>query len=503
MMQSGPFSVHWSAVHTLSRGQRYAGYRLLIGLGVLGSTLIYAGISGQAILLLVPYFEIAVFTLLIFLVQLAWYSRQAPTSRALWAQVALDVALVSWLVALTGGLTSLGAFLYFPTIVAAPFLLPGPSALWTAGLCTLGCVIGGAIGGPGNPMLLAYELALRVLAFFLVGMIMDSYVRRFRRLEEEHNTVLDQVRAGVLSADQRGIIRGLNPAASAMLGEVEGRPLAEVLPAMGARTTWEETVGAITLVCSRAPLPEGAIVLLDDVTELYRMREQSAREERLAAVGRLAASVAHEIRNPLASLSGCLQMLAEDPDNQLAALALNEAGRLNRLVEDFLQTARAPALRPVPTGMEQLIREVIRAFEVDPRFAGRVRIAASLDPVQLNVDPDRIRQVLSNLLTNAAQAMPDGGAVHIELRDATIIEGLQMGVHLRVRDEGAGIPAEDLHRIFDPFFTTRSGGTGLGLALVDQIVRGHGGHITASRLPTRGMEFHIWLPHAQGDAHAG
>ena len=488
-------STGWRAIGALSRGHRYAGYRLLIGLGVLSSTVLYAVLSGQPIVQLVPYFEVSGLTLLVFLAQLAWYSRQSPTRRSLWVQVCIDVALVSWLVALTGGLTSLGAFLYFPTIVAAPFLLPGPSALWTAGISTLGCVIAGAIGGPGSPLLLAYELALRVLAFFLVGMIMDSYVRRFRRLEEEHSTVLDQVRAGVVATDQAGIIRSLNPAAEGMLGEVLGRPLASVLPAMGERTTWEESRGPVTFVCSRARLPDGGIVLLDDVTELYRMREQSAREERLAAVGRLAASVAHEIRNPLASLSGCLQMLAEDPGNQLAALALNEAGRLNRLVEDFLQTARAPVLRPMPTGLEQLIREAIRAFEADPRFRGQVQIRASLDPVRIQIDPDRIRQVLWNLLSNAAQAMPAGGTIHIELRDSTMIEGFQMGVHLRVRDEGVGVPAEDLNRIFDPFFTTRSGGTGLGLSLVDQIIRGHGGHVTASRLPERGMEFHIWLPH--------
>jgi two-component system sensor histidine kinase PilS (NtrC family) len=473
---------------------RYAGYRLLIGLGVLAATLVYSALGGVAVQELWPYFEVAAVTFGFFLLQLIWFRNLGASNRFLWVQVCLDVALVSALIGLTGGLTSLAAFLYFPTIVAAPFLLPGASALWTAGICTLGCLGAAYLGGTGNPLVLVYEVVLRVLAFFLVGMIMDSYVRRYRQLQQEHSTVLDRLRAGVVSTDKNRIIRSLNPAAEVMLGEVLGQPIQQVLSHIQDAPTWEEHREKAVYVCSQAQLPDGLVVVLDDVTELYRTRERADRDERLVAVGRLAASVAHEIRNPLASLSGCLQMIVEDRNDRIAALALEDVGRLNRLVEDFLQTARAPVLRPINTQLDKLVQEVGESFAQGPQAQQVAEVFLNTIPVQMAVDPDRLRQVLWNLLSNAAQAMPDGGRIEVELRPVPHLEGVQEGVELRIRDEGIGIPPADLPRIFDPFFTTRSGGTGLGLALVDQIIRGHGGHITASRRPERGMEFHIWLP---------
>lgn len=478
----------------LSGAQRYTGYRLAIGLGVLGFTAANAWFSGP-VSEWIPFFEVSTVTLMVFLVQLAWYSRRPPTSTSLYVQVALDVALVSWLVSLTGGTGSLLAFLYFPVIAAAPFLLPGPAALWAAVFASIGCTLAGFLSGPFNPLVLAYELSLRLLAFFLVGMIMDSYVRLYRRLEVEHATVLDQVGAGVLATDEKENVRALNPAAIRMLGDVVGQPLARLFPERANQVIWEERRKGAMYVCSQAALPQGGwVVVMDDVTELYRMREKSVRQERFAAVGRLAASVAHEIRNPLASLSGCLQMLAEDQNNRLATLALEEAQRLNRLVEDFLQTARAPVLRPQRTDLSRLLSSVTETFSRDPRYSERVQVSLEAEEASAMLDPDRIRQVLWNLLINAAQAMPEGGRIQLVSRPSPALEGIPDGLDLWIRDEGTGVSPEDLIKIFDPFYSTRSGGTGLGLALVEQIISGHGGHITASRRPERGTEFHIWLP---------
>jgi two-component system sensor histidine kinase PilS (NtrC family) len=467
---------------------------LLIGLGVLGFTVANAWYSA-AVGEWLPFFEVSTVTLAVFLLQFGWWSFRSPTQVSLYLQVALDVGLVSWLVKLTGGTESLLAFLYFPVIAAAPFLLPGAAALWTAGLSSMGCIAAVFLAAPTNPLDLAYGLSLRLLAFFLVGMIMDSYVRLYRRLEVEHATVLDQVGTGVLTADEKGVIRSLNPAAVRMLGEASGSTLETLFPGRGKQSTWEETRKKAMYVCSQAALPQGGwVVVVDDVTELYRMREKSARQERFAAVGRLAASVAHEIRNPLASLSGCLQMLAEDRENRLASLALEEAQRLNRLVEDFLQTARAPVVKPRPTDLPELLSSVVDTFSQDPRYAQTVQVQLEAETAAAVLDPDRIRQVLWNLLINAAQAMPEGGRIQVVSRPSPALEGIPDGVDLWIRDEGTGVPPEDLVRIFDPFYSSRSGGTGLGLALVDQIVGGHGGHITASRRPERGTEFHIWLP---------
>ncbi|HND28650.1 MAG TPA: ATP-binding protein [Myxococcota bacterium] len=478
----------------LSALQRYSGYRLLVGLGVLAVTSAYSGLGGVSFRQLLPYFEISLAALLIFLLTQVWYDRRPAKALDLYGQVALDVFGVSMLVYLSGSGSSLVAFLYFPVIAASPFLIPGAAALWTGLMASVGYALTVWALGPTNLVLLVYELVLRLLAFFLVALIMDSYVRRYRRLEVEHATVLDQVRAGVLSTDAQERVRDMNPAAKQMMGGVLGMTLGELFPRRGGGATWEEQRGIKVYVCSQAPLPQGGwVVVMDDVTELYRAREKSLRQERFAAVGRLAASVAHEIRNPLASMSGYLQMLAEDVDNRLAHLALEDARRLNRLVEDFLQTARAPVLRRSYQDLAELARDVVEAFRLDPRGAA-VQVELITLPSPAKIDPDRIRQVLVNLLSNAAQAMPSGGTVQLQVQPSMAVEGVPEGVDIWVRDEGVGVAREDLRRIFDPFYTTRAGGTGLGLAVVEQILSGHGGHVTASRRPERGMAFHLWLP---------
>ncbi|HNC96749.1 MAG TPA: ATP-binding protein, partial [Myxococcota bacterium] len=158
-----------------------------------------------------------------------------------------------------------------------------------------------------------------------------------------------------------------------------------------------------------------------------------------------------------------------------------------------LQTARAPVLRRSYQDLAELARDVVEAFRLDPRGAA-VQVELITLPSPAKIDPDRIRQVLVNLLSNAAQAMPSGGTVQLQVQPSMAVEGVPEGVDIWVRDEGVGVAREDLRRIFDPFYTTRAGGTGLGLAVVEQILSGHGGHVTASRRPERGMAFHLWLP---------
>jgi signal transduction histidine kinase len=218
------------------------------------------------------------------------------------------------------------------------------------------------------------------------------------------------------------------------------------------------------------------------------MREQAAKDERFAAMGRLAAAVAHEIRNPLASLSGCLQLLTEDSQNRPARLALQEANRLNRLVDDFLHATSLPGLHREELDIAALAQEVVESVQLDPRINGRIQIKLSTRPVHARLDGDRLKQVLWNLLLNAAQAMPGGG-------DAEVRVGSQEnGVQIQVLDSGKGVPEGDLERIFDPFYTTRAGGSGIGLAVVEQIVRVHGGTVKALPRNPQGTCISLWLP---------
>jgi signal transduction histidine kinase len=299
------------------------------------------------------------------------------------------------------------------------------------------------------------------------------------------------VRAGVLTTNAEDIITSVNPSGRMLVGDVRGQRLGHVFQGGIHHRTWEESRDdARKWVCSQAPFQDGGrVVVVEDVTELWEMRERAQRDERMVAVGKLSAGLAHEIRNPLASLSGLLQLIAEDSNSREVQLALAEAGRLNRLVEDFLQAARTPTIRRVTTRVDEVAAQTAVAFGQDQRFAGRVRVQLATEAVTANIDPDRIRQVLWNLVLNAAQAMPQGGAIDLSVAPAN-----ETGVCIEVADRGVGIDPLDRERIFDPFYTRKNGGTGIGLALVDQVLRGHGGSIAVSERSGGGSTFRIWLP---------
>jgi two-component system sensor histidine kinase PilS (NtrC family) len=291
-------------------------------------------------------------------------------------------------------------------------------------------------------------------------------------------------------------VSSINPFAQHLLGEVLGRPLQTLFaaPPAGSTEHWEEErPDRQRWVWSRAALPDGgAVLLVHDVTELARMRDRAARDERLIAAGRLAASMAHEIRNPLASLSGALQLVREERPSRMINLAVSESERLNRLVENFLGLASQPRLRPQRTDVAVIAQEVCEAFGRDPRFASQTRATCVATPSVAEVDPDRVRQALWNLVLNGAQAMPGGGVVTVLVAVSKSTQG--EGVEVRVADEGVGIPDAHRERVFDPFYTTRTGGTGLGLAVVDQVVRAHGGNVAARARVGGGTEFVCWLP---------
>jgi signal transduction histidine kinase len=204
----------------------------------------------------------------------------------------------------------------------------------------------------------------------------------------------------------------------------------------------------------------------------------------------LAAAIAHEVRNPLASLSGAVQLLRrEQEDEPLHEIIHREVGRINSLVTDFLENTRLGVFNLQPADLATLVSEVVEAFSKDARYREIIRLVEEVDDLPLlDVDAERIRQVMWNLLLNAAQAMPSGGMIHIS--------AVQVGdrIRLMVADEGVGIPEADLQRIFDPFYTTRQGGTGLGLATVERVAREHGGSVWVRSEPGGGTAIAIWLP---------
>jgi two-component system sensor histidine kinase PilS (NtrC family) len=278
-------------------------------------------------------------------------------------------------------------------------------------------------------------------------------------------------------------------------------------------------LGLAAYVLRDAEQARGHVVIFQDVTEVVEMEGELRRSERLAAVGRLSASIAHEIRNPLAAISGSIQMLSRRMEalepageaRQLMDIVLRETDRLNRLVTDFLHYARPGPPRRESLRVAELIAEVGKMFEAARPEAVRLEVDVPAD-LSVSADAAQLRQVLWNLVLNACQAMPSGGRLRISARPAAEPEPQggsregrrevaekSCGVEISVADEGIGIAPEVMERIFDPFFTTRREGSGLGLATVHRIVEEHGGSIRVESAPGKGTSVRVRLP-GEGDS---
>ena len=232
--------------------------------------------------------------------------------------------------------------------------------------------------------------------------------------------------------------------------------------------------------------------------ELQDSFEHLKRADRLSAIGQLSASLAHEIRNPLASIEGSTDILeqphiSEEMRKEFLGVIRKESRRLNRLLTNLLDFARPRKPEMQVVDPCRLIESVTSLVAPTAERSGiKLERRAPTSPALVQCDPEQLKQVVLNLTINAVQAMEGGGSVELSV---TASNG---DVRISVRDEGPGIPAQDLEKIFDPFFTTKDGGTGLGLSVAHQIVTQHGGTITAEPNAVRGMTFSIVLPAKSG-----
>ncbi len=238
----------------------------------------------------------------------------------------------------------------------------------------------------------------------------------------------------------------------------------------------------------------GSLMFLRDLTEVRRLEAEVRRREKLAAVGNLAAGVAHELRNPLSSIKGYATYFggrfpAGSADREAAQVMVREVERLNRAIGDLIGLSRPTDIRPRLIGMRRLVEDTLRLIGQDAASRGvAVRFDASPSLPEVAIDPDRMRQVILNLCLNALEAMPDGGELSLSLQpDAEALR-------LEIRDSGMGIAPDALPHIFDPYFTTKGQGTGLGLATVHKIIEAHGGSISVASEPGQGAAFRILLP---------
>ena len=449
------------------------------------------------------------------------------------------------LVTLTGGTESLFLFTFSLTVLAASILLYRRGAMYVSAVAT-GLVVlivtREAMGwwlpsGPaeGERLRSVFLSGMtNVTAVFLVALLAGYLSEQLRaagqrlrfasadiealRALNEH--IITSIQSGLLSYTLDYHIIFINPAAARMTGLAGERVLyhdvSDLFPSLRERDhehperlrRWEEeyvrpdglrrVLGfSLSPLLDAGGLHQGWILIFQDLTPIRQMEQKIKRSEQLAAIGKMAAGIAHEIRNPLASMSGSIQMMSQtgslDPvSEKLMGIVLRETDRLNALVTDFLQFAR-----PQPPQLEQIqlramLAEMVEVFaylRYQEDVAAPTSVILDMDEeVELEADPRQLKQVLWNLLNNAAEAA--SGEVIIRVRADRAAKTVQV----RVIDDGCGIPAEVQGRIYDPFFTTKDSGSGLGLAQVLRIVEDHGGSLHAESEPGVGSTFTVTLP---------
>jgi two-component system sensor histidine kinase PilS (NtrC family) len=386
------------------------------------------------------------------------------------------------------------------------------------------------------------RIITHILSFYFIAILTSFLVEQekktrillaekqsaFDQLGILHRSIIESVDTGILSINPKGQIKSFNPAAAEITGlsfkNVENRTLAEIFPGFpsflkerksdayrsSAITRFETIFHAadgrkLILGGSLSPLRDpqgfeiGEIIIFQNLTEINEMRESLEKSQRLAFIGGMAAGLAHEIRNPLASISGSIQMLKQDippteTNQKLIQIILRGKDQLESFLKDFLLMAR-----PTPGVCEEIdiraaVRDVIDSLRCVPDWPEPLGIDLIMPeyPLEVQANKTEIRQVFWNLILNAVQAMPEGGNLTVEARP-TRNDG-RTGVEIRISDTGCGIKNQDLRKIFEPFYTTRDVGTGLGLAVVSRILEGYHGNIDIQSEAGNGTTCRIWFP---------
>jgi two-component system sensor histidine kinase PilS (NtrC family) len=439
-------------------------------------------------------------------------------------QVALDVGIATAVVATTGLSDSVFVFMYLLAIVNGSVVLhrAGAVGALALALAAYGALVlalhpdpeavRGALFAHGSAF-----VATAALAGYLAEQL-RSTGERLAASESDlaavtalHGSIVQSVTSGLLTLDRQGRVTFLNRAGEQITGlalaEVTGQAGArwfpafagtsrEEVPFVNARGEWRLLGYTAFPLLGRDDAHSGTAVIFQDLTELRAMEEAVQRSKRLADLGEVAAGLAHELRNPLASISGCVELLRgaqglSDEDGRVLGIVLRETGRLDALLTRFLEFSRPTPPARRPGDLAAVAAETLDMFAADPVAAG-VALERALAPAPASFDPDQLRQVVLNLLSNAAQALRESGkGGRVRLACAPSPGG---GAVLSVEDDGPGIAPAVAGRIFTPFFTTKAKGTGLGLAVVQRIVDAHGGSVSVQSTPGAGARFVVRLP---------
>jgi two-component system sensor histidine kinase PilS (NtrC family) len=475
-------------------------------------------------------------------------------------QIFSDIAIITAILHLTGDLESNYLSLYLVVIIVSSILLPRGRVFMVAAVSfvCMGATLELAYLPSIFPDLAGHYPALRYLVtssplsvdlrtlqvkigasffgFFAVAYLSSHLAETLRKvgaelrdkngqvasLQAKTENILESMRDGLVSTDLEGFVSELNSSGAAILGlrpeELRGKPIQLVFPELqtgtlsvpaGSTLPTRQEVAYVNpraerriLGVSVSPLmvPEMGVVGLvynfQDLTEEKRREAEYRTKERMATLGRMAAGIAHEIRNPLASITGSVKLLQsisslDEDQSRLIEIVSNESERLNKLVSNFLLYCRDQRYESQEVDLVNVIEETLVLLSHHPLFGPNVRIEKRFPtgPLTIWADADKLRQVFWNISDNALKAMPNGGELTVQVEEAS-----ERTVRVTLSDTGVGFTEQQLEKVFEPFQPGFSGGTGLGLAIVYQIMQGLRGTIRVESKAGKGARFVLELP---------
>jgi two-component system, NtrC family, sensor histidine kinase PilS len=477
-------------------------------------------------------------------------------ARFAYFQLLIDTIFITAIIYTTGGIESIFSFLYQLNIIAGAILLYRRGGLIIASCSTIlyGAFLDFSYYGLINPLGYRYpyvyeyqvsEIFYMILvngaAFYLVAILSSFLSEQIRKgkaelkdrqrdlvdLEMLKENIVQSISSGLIAVDEHNKIIAFNKGAEEIFRvhsrDVMRREVSEVLPFvapyLGGNTP--NTVCQLVykgndnqrldLLLNVSPLQgqdgntRGEILIFQDTTRLMEMEREVKRVENLAMLGELAAGVAHEIRNPLASISGSIQVLNDSlskgqahVNKRLMDIVLREVDRLNHLVSDFLQFARPQRSKIEEFDLNKLIKDTLYLFQTSQRWSQKIEVEATFQrPLTIASDPQQLKQVFWNVLMNAYEAMPNGGMVRVRTEresGSSSSKEAERAVRIKVEDTGPGIDLSVIEDMFKPFSTAKKDGSGLGLAIVKKIVENLGGEVSGYNLQGGGAAISIVLP---------
>jgi two-component system, NtrC family, sensor histidine kinase PilS len=468
-------------------------------------------------------------------------------------QLAVDVLLITYLVYITGGVSSNYSVLYTLLIIYSVIFLERNGGLIVASASGIFYgllidlmfyrVIPPLSAIERNSNLDAGDVFVRILVHmvsfyllvFLASIVVEQEKKTRYLLEEKESafnqldllfrSIIESVDTGVMTIDLQERIKTFNRAAQDITGfalnAVENKKIENVFPEFALLFAEKKSItqfrsrmeikisgakgNTVHLGCSISPLKDrfdkqiGNIIIFQDLTEIKLMENNLEKSRRLALIGEMAAGLAHEMRNPLASITGSIQLLEqganlEPTDKRLMQIILRGKDQLDNFVRDFLLLAKPIPIVRETVDVKQICEEVLDHLKLSNEWKKDVEVIKIYsDRSKAFANSEQIRQIIHNLILNALQAIEEEGQLELEIQTIKL-QGISEYAEIKVKDTGCGIEEKDLKNIFEPFFTDKEKGTGLGLAIVSRIVDGYGGKIKVESIVDKGTTFTVWLP---------